>query len=557
MMRLYVVPWLVLLSALAVAPVRAQAPAPADPCPTGAASGTLEGRNVRAVLYTTGSVGFGLGTTNGDGYLAPLRGGDAGRSPLYASGLWVGGRVGGEIRTAASRYTTFAFRPGRAGADGVAPTPGECASADRLWTVARSDLDAYARDGTLTDDLRDWPLHLGAPVLDGDGIDGNYDLASGDQPAIRGDVTTFWAMNDLAAARSAPDHLPLGVDVTAEAFAFRSAPFVRSDTSPLAAATAYRYTITNRSGATMTDVHVGFFFDTDLGNPTDDYMGVDTTLQMAYTYNADDIDEGTNGYGDAPPAFGIVIVESPSAPDGTPRGLTASAYIVSSGPVNNDPVVPEEYFHRLLGLWNDGSRMRAYGNALPGNPGPVTTFTYTGDPVTGAFWSERDTDGQGTANPPGDLRFLVASGPTTLAPGASTTFGLAFVFAQGDDHLDSVTRLRANAATVRALHAAGIFEPSRVGGPSQPPAPPVSAAIRRPAPNPFAEATTLTLDGLAGQTLTVRVLDVLGRTVEEQTVVPAGDGERVALGASLSAGVYVMRVEGRGFGVTLPVVKTR
>src|SRR5690606_19964826 len=84
----------VLAAVFAASMVSAQAPVPDDPCPVGAAVGTLEGRNVRATLYNTGNIGYGYETGNGDGYLAPLRGADAGRSPLYASSLWLGGRVG-------------------------------------------------------------------------------------------------------------------------------------------------------------------------------------------------------------------------------------------------------------------------------------------------------------------------------------------------------------------------------------------------------------------------------------------------------------------------------
>ena len=50
----------------------------------------------------------------------------------------------------------------------------------------------------LTHDVPDAESVIGAPVLDGDGIEGNYNLGAGDQPAIRGDVMAFWTMTDTA-----------------------------------------------------------------------------------------------------------------------------------------------------------------------------------------------------------------------------------------------------------------------------------------------------------------------------------------------------------------------
>ena len=41
------------------------------------------------------------------------------------------------------------------------------------------DVARYNTTGEATPDLAEWPAHLGAPVVDGDGVAGNYDLARG------------------------------------------------------------------------------------------------------------------------------------------------------------------------------------------------------------------------------------------------------------------------------------------------------------------------------------------------------------------------------------------
>jgi len=543
----------VLLLLLAASAAVAQ---PADLCPMGEAVGWLDGADVRGALFNTGQLFFGGTITNGDGYLTPLFGEDAGKSPIYNAGLWLAGRVGGEVRASGTRYANFAYRPGVAGPDGTPPTPAECADADRIWIVARTDVERYLRDGTLTDDLRDWPAHLGASVLDGDGDPTNYDLAGGDQPAIRGDVTAFWAMTDTA--RDNPvNGPPLGVDVAVEAFAFRAPPFAPTPGSALASATVYRFTITNRAGATIRDLHAGLFLDMDLGMAVDDYVGADTTRHMAFAYNADNDDEGATGYG-VPPAFGVVVADSPEDAAGEPLGMTAFRYFegVTTGPTN-DPSVPEEFYLTLQGLWIDGTPMRERGNGYGDQGGaPLTTFAFAGDPVTAALWSERNNNGNGGQNSAGERRSTLASGPVTLAPDASASWTFALVFAQGSDNNDSIVRLRGRAEQMHALQAAGVFEPSRVGTLPAPP-PPVELAIRRPAPNPFVGSTALSLRGLAGEAVTLTVADVLGRTVERRDVTPTADDVDVSLGAGLAPGVYVVRVTGSGFDLGFPVVKTR
>ena len=547
-----------LLLALILAATDAAAQ-PADPCPEGAAVGLLEGADVRAALFPNGNLFFGPGYDRGDGYVVPTTGEDAGRSPLYAAGLWVGGRVGGEVRASAARYANFVFRPGQAGDDGTPPTPAECAAADRIFVVSRDDVARFLGGAPATDDLRDWPVHLGAPVLDGDGDSTNYDLAGGDQPALRGDVTAFWAMTDTAAPPPFPDYGSLlGVDVTMTASTFRASPAGSSPSvaARLGATTLYRVTVVNRTGATVDSAAVGVFLDWDLGNASDDYVGADTTRAMAFIYNADAFDDGVTGYG-VPPAAGLVVLDTPPGADGARLGLTSAMTFVSASGPSTDPFVATSYYHYLLGRWGNGVALQEGGDGYPPQAGPVTTYAYAGDPVTAAYWSERNIDGNGTFNAGNDRRQVAAVGPVTLAPGESAVLTFALVFAQGADHIDSVVRLRGRAEQLHALQSVGVFEPQPVEATTVSPPPAVPLAIRRPSPNPFAGTTALSLRGLAGGSVTLTVTDVLGRVVERRDVTVAADDVDVSLGAALAPGVYVVRVAGRTFSVGFPVVKTR
>ena len=535
----------------------AQAPNPADPCPLGRAQVALRGLGVQAQLFTNGNLFFGGTTTNGAGYLVPFNAGtpERNRSPLYAANLWVGGTVDGTARSAGSTFYDFQLRPGAAGPDGTPPTPAACADADRIWVVSRYDVEQYLRTGVATADLADWPVALGAPVLDGDGVAGNYSLADGDQPALRGDVMAFWAMTDLAYSRdpvTLPGEGPLGVDVTVEAFAFLTPQPM------LAQTTVYRFTVTNRNPVPIDSTRIGLWLDEDLGNASDDFIGTDTTHALLYTYNADDDDEGVTGYGLDPPAFGMTVLDSPPGADGRPLGLTATRWYPngSSPQTTGQPRTSRAIRNALRGRWNDGTLVRERGDGY-NQPvtAPATPYAFPGDPVTGQPWSEVNNGSPAPINAPGNRFMIGSTGPVQLAPGASAVFSVALVFGQGTDRFDSITALRRAASTMRRLHDAGRFEAQPVEGIAVPRV--RTLQILRPAPNPFVGTTRLTLLDLDGLDVRVRVLDVLGREVQRLDLVPTLRAEPVEIGAGLAPGVYVVRVSGNAFDATITAVKSR
>ena len=182
---------------------RAQTP---GTCVTGAAYADLDVNEVEARLYNTGALFYG---NAGSGrYIVPKA---TGVWAIYVADLWVSGLVDDEIRVAGSRYDDFEFWPGPLGAN--ATPPADCSLYDRIYAVSREDVQRYLATGEATDDLRDWPVELGAPVLDGDGDPANYDLAGGDQPAVWGDQTAWWIMNDVGNAHRETESAPLGLEV--------------------------------------------------------------------------------------------------------------------------------------------------------------------------------------------------------------------------------------------------------------------------------------------------------------------------------------------------------
>ncbi len=426
---------------------RAAAQTPGD-CTLGTAERDLNVSNVRSRLFNTGSLFYGNSTTDGTGYLVPFR---RGISPSFAAGLWVGGLVEGELRAAGARYDRFEFWPGPLTETGELPNPADCSAYDRIFVVSAEDVARYDKTGLATADLVEWPVELGAEVIDGDGVEGNYNLEGGDRPRVFGSQTAFWVMNDVGNEHGFTLTEPIGLEVQVTAFAVASVERAFDE------ATFYRYRLVNRSPQALEQAYAAFFQDPDLGDSSDDYVGTDTTRGLAFTYNATNVDAV---YG-IPPAFGVDFLD----------GLGSTAYFLGGGPPGTGEAVDgEEMYNSMRGLWPGGVPYTEMGYGYM-TDGPVTRYVFSGDPVTQSFWSEVNLDGTGTDDTSGDRRLIAGSPEFALAPGATKDLWLALLFARGTDRFDSVTALRAASDAVQSA-----FDDGSLLQTALPPALPVTLA---------------------------------------------------------------------------------
>ena len=423
-----------LLLLLIVPPALAQAP---GNCQLGTAEADLDVSDIQARLFTTGNLFYGNTTFAGDGYLVPKF---TGHSPIFAAGIWIGGFVGDDLRVAGATYDDFEFWPGPLEPGATLPNPADCSDYDRIWTVSVLDVEQYDDEGVATDDLAEWPIDLGAPVIDGDGVEGNYDLEGGDRPEIYGHQTAFWVMNDVGNIHTNTLTPPIGLEVRVTAFS--------SAEALLRQQTVYRYEVINRNPAPFEAARFGLFVDPDLGDAADDYVGSDSTRGMAFVYNGTETDAV---YG-TPPAAGYDLLS----------GADASMWFCGcAGPIA-DPTTAEGLYHVLNARWQDGEPLTEGGDGYM-TGGDTLTWAFPGDPVTEQFWSEVNVDGNGADNPPGDRRNVISSPIFTLQPGESRTFDLAILFAQSDDNIDSVAELQALSDAVQARYDDGeLFAPSTV-----------------------------------------------------------------------------------------------
>ena len=456
----------VLLAWLTLGPAALAQPEPGS-CETGRAEKDLDINNVLARVFNTGSLFFGNSTTAGNGYLVPQA---SGNSPVFASGIWIGGEVDGELRMAGATYDDFEFWPGPLGDDGRPVNPNDCSEFDRIWKVSRGDILTYESTGVASADLASWPVELGAPVIaaagngvddDGDGIvdedsdgidnDGNgriddikeieysstYNLEAGDRPDIIGDQALWWVMNDVGNTHANLATPPIGVEVQVLAWSF-----ARADA--LGETTFYRYRVINKSQDTLENTFLSVFSDPDLGDAADDMVGSDPESGLGFTYNASNSD---SRYG-IPPAVGYDFFQGPIVDldgDGVATdtlGTDSFVYFENTSPPTGDPQDATGYYNFMQGLWGDGTPYTAFGNGYQ-TDGEVTKFVFPGDPVTEEFWSELNIDMMGGDTGTGtDRRFLINSGPFVFAPGDVQDIVFGIVFGQGGDYLSSINVLR-------------------------------------------------------------------------------------------------------------------
>lgn len=370
----------------------------------------LNANSLEMVVYNNGNfaydnanVGFAKKT---DGLYYP-RG--TKKTVIYSAGLWLGAKVNNSVRIAMAEYSSeFVPGPMKNG------TYQNDKAAFKVYKVKRGDTDET------NPDYRDWPADQGAPV---DSL-GN--------PAILGDQFLWSVCNDANPTQhtnNSASTLPLGVEVQQSTFAYARG-------GALGNTIFMKFKFINRGGNTLDSAYVSLWADPDLGDAGDDLVGCDTALSLGYCYNsgADQI------YGAAPPAVGFDFFQGPIVP-GEPDdsafafgvwnkgkkklGMTAFSKYING----EDPQAASEVY-----LFMKGYR-KLSGQMVPAvDPnGDTTTFVFAGDPQTQEGWLDIL---------PNDRRFMMTSGPFTMAPGDSQEVVAAVMVGQGGNALSSIGSLK-------------------------------------------------------------------------------------------------------------------
>ncbi len=391
-----------------------------------------------------------LETAKADGLYFPS---GTDRTVLYSGGVWVGGKVNGEIRTAIGAFDSPEYWPGPADDNGGVQADDDSYKVYKInrnadfWNnpvktgINMADGTPYLRYDSAqhVDDYSNWPTADGAPLDD----DSNP-LQLGDQ--------TLWAVfndggtHDYDGYGGATDSL--GVEVQATYWAY-DLPGALGNTIFM------KFMFVNKSPDVIDSCYVSLWADPDLGGASDDLVGCDTIRSIGFCYNATNND---NVYGEAPPAVGYdfmqgpIIRESDNDPLYATYDFSADTAFLNTGDTipqafimgmtsfnkyinGTDPDEPEESYGYMKG--ND-SKSGSGGDVdnPPVNPqtGLSTKFYHPGDPYLGVGWLD-DT--------PADRRYMVNTGPFTFNPDDTQIVVGAVVVGQGADRKTSVLVLKA------------------------------------------------------------------------------------------------------------------
>ncbi len=335
---------------------------------------------------------------------------------------------------------------------------------------------------------QDWidAVNLGADFYDGDGdnsynpVDKNGNGAwdpDEDMPDLIGDELAWCVFHDglPIAQRRWNTTVEVGMEVRQSVFAFASAGaignivFVR-----------YRFTYAGTGSNDpdyLTDVYFGAWADTDLGDATDDVIGVDVPRNSGFTYgNGPDAQ-----YGAQVPCFMIDFFSGPRSYEAgvtyidnggvvgeydegidTPldtaysvqgqrkgirpypgaRNLPISSFVmyINGDPDLRDPNDIDEARNFCLGLDRVGEQPDpcdfAYGEVRGGVDCATVDprFWFSGDPVTDIGWISTENR---------DTRQMTNTGPFVMKKGVENEIVIAYVVGRGADWREGIKTARA------------------------------------------------------------------------------------------------------------------
>ncbi|HTF04348.1 MAG TPA: PKD domain-containing protein [Bacteroidia bacterium] len=443
----------------------------------------LDINNVRALLRSSGDL---WGSYDEGGQYEIPKG--SGAKSLFFGNIWIGGiDGGGQLHVAAGTYGQNGkdFWPGPLDTLSAGVLDSTCNDYDRFWKLDRAEVESFIMNRNdpnyvIPEAILSWPgngnttrgiAHVLAPFHDVDG-DRIYDPMKGDYPDfsfngqnncaqnLLGDQAIWWVFNDKGNDHTESGGEPLGVEVQATAFAYRSS------NEHLDNATFYRYKVINRSNETYNNMWFANWTDYDLGDAFDDFVGCDVARGLGYCYNGRANDGGMaqpnpGTYGAHPPAIGLDYLGGPFAEDGDgidndrdmivdepdeQISLACSHYYDNDFRVNGNPETAEHYYDFMSERFKDGTHMtyggNGYGGAYPSDyfyPGDSDPYGWGTYGVILPPWTETTT-----GNMWGDRRQLNSVGPFSMEPGEVEviTIGVPWARDMNGDNLDAIDRLK-------------------------------------------------------------------------------------------------------------------
>lgn len=433
-------------------------------------SGGIYPRGTAANIYLDGVLVGGKTDSDGDGT------GDL----LHVSGtIYTNGMVSGYIDGVGGSLTTgddVRLYRIRKGYESLTYDQVRVDAAEMNETTVSAVTDAQIQ-GVLDqyeEDWNNWPTHLGAPFYDLNN-NGVYEPDLGETPGIADADQVIWYVTtdaDVGATAALYGTDPIGLEAQYTLWGYNQPG------AALGQIIFKNVRLINKGSKDLLEAYISMWSDPDIGDYTNDFVGVDTSTSLMFGYNGVADDGDYSAFGLAPAAVGYdffagPIVESP--------GDTAIFNLKKRPGYKNLPASSFGYFvaggeYSDPSPYGDVSSARKYYNLMRGfvpaddleNPtawtnsdGSETKFPLSGDPVAGT--GELDSS-------PADRRMLINAGPFTLAVGDTQDIVAAVIGGIGDTYLTSVTDVKNTDLVAQTL-----FDDLFSSVPAAPPAPVVNA----------------------------------------------------------------------------------
>jgi hypothetical protein len=506
----------------------------------------LDGNNISTSITNVGIYNQTREQTNTGRFVWPI---GTNKRAIFTSGLNIGAYVNGNFRAMAASYLGECIQ-GYSN-NGVFYTD----SRFKFYKIKRGD--NYINNP----EWLNWGLMVpfGAPYVDVNNS-GNYEYMI-DTPGVRGaSQTIFICLTDGDSTQHKIGEgfgggtKPLFAEIHITAWCYDNPGY--GDMQFL------NWDIINKHNYSWDSAYFSIFNDFDLGEAYDDYIGCDTTRNLAYVYNGDNDDEGwIHSYGLNPPAVGMSFLGC-NNPSVKVSSIVYIGNFGSPGPVCEKEVngLPFGAYNFMRGTKNDRTPW-----VIPNtNPPQTTKFCYSGDPETGTGWTELDGSIQncggsltGTyipVNQVGERMSLISFGNENLRLDVNDTFKITAVqlIARGENHLNSVTKLKQFTDKAHQLCQNGFVIGIN----------PISSEIPKEFklyqnyPNPFNPVTKIKFDLPRSGNVTIKIYDAIGRKVTTLVNEKLNAGTYSADWDAINypSGIYFYQVTAAGFTETRKMI---
>lgn len=397
----------------------------------------LDFNNVRTVLSNRGTLAFNP-QTSAAAYEVPV---GPGNHILYAlTPLWSATDGNGNLKGAMTKYNLDVTMHGPISNDysSMWQIDNRAIFSVSNWVI-QNHINDYNQAGYIVPpEIANWPTEGNvaqsgsaylAPFEDVN-LNGVYDPENGDYPIMYGDQMSFTIFNyDSIPSPTLTNSTSTPLEVQMGAYQYATNDDINN-------VTFVYYRVENKSEDTLFDFRWGNMADFDIGFSQDDFVGSDENRNLVYAYNGTNNDPGGNGapgYGDYPPAAGIISLNNP---------------MVVTNHVGDAANFLEYQTNTLADLHNIIQGNNNQGVQNTDNDGnPVQTLYNENPNITGSYSEFQQ------GNAPGERRILYSTESYDLKPGESKCYHFAIIYKRSFeiDNIEIVDSLLTTADFVQSF----------------------------------------------------------------------------------------------------------